>query len=157
MKQPKKTKLVPKSLFVRGSQENTRRALFGRVVRCDAAEYEATPTMVVVNPEPEVVVTVPPPPLSEMTDAQRTELTEKAIHRLDLFDCIPLKCRLTRASCADRHVKGKACVVDGPTQRGAAISPVEWAPYVPTCRTCPVGAATAKALKTPKPTRKYKK
>ena len=140
------------SIYVRGP-EGKRRALFGKMQPCAPEEYAALapPPPVVTTP----VVTEPPPVLDA---AEREVLVADAINRLDLFDCVPLSCKLTRQSCAERHMKGKAASISQatPTTRGQVISPPAWAPFVPTCRGCPVGAATAKRLKTPVPKRPKK-
>ena len=153
MKRPAKPQRV-KSLYVRG-KEGMRRPLFGRARPCAPEEYAATPPAVEIvtpPPEPEAPQTKAPP--SMPSAEERVELVNEAMNRLDMFHCKPLDCKLTRASCADRHVKGKACVVASVSMRGQVISPPEWAPYVPTCRSCPVGAATAKLLKIGAPRKK---
>lgn len=52
---------------------------------------------------------------------------------LELFSCIPLGCRLTRSSCAQRHERAKRPGVKGEARF-----------YAATCRDCETGAAHAR-------------
>jgi hypothetical protein len=59
-----------------------------------------------------------------------------------LFRCVPLKCRLTRKLCGERHVRAEALQSDGE----GGWSPQRWSHLALACRGCKIGAAHADAL-----------
>lgn len=71
-------------------------------------------------------------------------------HRLELFECEVLSCKMTKEACAGRYRKAEACRKTEPHVGQYIYVPSAWALYVPACRGCEVGLEHAVETRTPK-------
>lgn len=71
-------------------------------------------------------------------------------HKLELFTCEVLSCKMTKESCAGRYRKAEACKRTEPRVGVFIFVPSVWAPYVPSCRGCEIGLQHAQETRTPK-------